>query len=101
MSRPNQIAAKRLDQAHLECRLMYNHPFELVDPSELSISSKFTGKHKQGFRCPRCGTERLDVWNWLGELMHRRYHYPEGYHIPSTERPTAKDLRKEFMRRLK
>ena len=90
---------RNLDQAYLECRMMNSHPFEMVDHTELQITSEFVGKHKQGFRCPRCGTERLDVWNWLGEVMRRKYWYPPGYHIPKADRPNSKQLRREYMRR--
>lgn len=30
-------------------------------------------------RCERCGTERRDTFDIHGELMTRRYVYPEGY----------------------
>jgi hypothetical protein len=45
-------------------------------------------------RCDRCGTERRDSFDLHGELMTRRYVYPEGYRLAEGEtKATMQDLR--------
>jgi hypothetical protein len=46
------------------------------------------------FRCTRCGTERYDIINqFTGELMNRRYHWPDWYKLTKDERPSIEELR--------
>lgn len=45
-------------------------------------------------RCERCTTERHDIINqFSGELMSRKYHYPEGYKLSRDEKPSIEELR--------
>jgi len=45
-------------------------------------------------RCERCGTNRRDVvQDGTGELIWRRYDYPDGYKYGSEARPTRSDFR--------
>lgn len=36
-------------------------------------------------RCPRCRTERVQVINGLGHVVHNRYRYAEGYQAKNVE----------------
>lgn len=38
-------------------------------------------------RCERCGTERRDVYDLRGDLMLRRYVYPDGYRYAVGDEP--------------
>jgi hypothetical protein len=43
--------------------------------------------------CTRCGTERHDVFDSLGQLSTRSYDYPNGYQLALDERPEMTELR--------
>lgn len=47
-------------------------------------------------RCVRCGTERFDVINALGQLGQRRYVHPEDYSLAADETPTRDAFRVEL-----
>ena len=49
------------------------------------------------FRCVRCGTERLEVWNSKGELVTRRYDYSEHYQFAKGERVFAPVFRQVYL----
>lgn len=52
-------------------------------------------------RCQRCGAERRDqAGPNTGELVSRRYVYPEGYSYPRGEAPTANDFRMMYVHRI-
>lgn len=44
-------------------------------------------------RCERCGTERHDSFDTLGDLTQRSYGYPEGYGYNKDDKPTRQQLR--------
>jgi hypothetical protein len=48
--------------------------------------------------CPRCDTERHDVYNVLGEVMEQRYVYPHGYKVEDGG-VKKRHARQEAMRR--
>ena len=53
-------------------------------------------------RCDRCGTERFDTLGIYGQLVGRRYDYPEGYQYAKGEEvPTRDDFRKDLVGKLK
>lgn len=47
------------------------------------------------FRCVRCTTERHDIiqGHSNGDLLSRKYHYPDGYKVQRDERPSIEELR--------
>src|SRR5262245_15716505 len=45
------------------------------------------------FRCERCGTERRETWSPLGDLMSRRYEYPDSYRYGKGEKPSIEQFR--------
>lgn len=50
--------------------------------------------HPLTLRCERCATERRDVFSkTTGELIGRRYVYPDGYHYSAGSRPSRDDFR--------
>jgi hypothetical protein len=49
------------------------------------------------FKCIRCTTERVDIFSFhAGDLLARRYHYPDGYR--NAEKLTKNELRLELIR---
>lgn len=51
------------------------------------------------YRCERCTTERHDIINqFTGDLMSRKYYYPEGYALKKDERPTIQELRQHQLK---
>lgn len=53
-------------------------------------------------RCTRCSSERIDYLNLAGEVMSRRYIYPDGYKVAGTrqgDRVGRLQARQEMMRR--
>lgn len=49
-------------------------------------------------RCVRCGCERFDDFDHLGQLSHRKYDHPEGYHMARDETPDRSSMRLVFAR---
>jgi hypothetical protein len=48
--------------------------------------------------CERCGTRRLEAWSrTTGEMMSRRYEWPEGYRWGRDERPNADQFRRMWL----
>lgn len=51
------------------------------------------------YRCTRCTGERHDIINqFSGDLMSRRYYYPDGYKMTRDERPSIEELRKHQLK---
>jgi hypothetical protein len=44
-------------------------------------------------RCDRCGTIKTEGFDPIGDLVIRRYVYPEGYHDDIEDRPTPNQIR--------
>ena len=95
-----QRVLRKMPEEYLMCRLMYSHPFQMVDYHELGFDDPPWGDG-HGFWCPRCGMKRLDVWDIWGNLSYRRYMAPEGYHLEADLRPTVAECRQEMRRRMK
>lgn len=59
---------------HLECRTLA-HAWKYT-------KVKREGRnYLQGRVCTRCGCEKIVAISHRGEIMHSRYHYPEGYTV--------------------
>jgi len=78
----------------IRCRVM-RHSWDDYSPTGLRKPSWGT---RVSFRCLRCGTERHDIYNSLGEVGYRRYVYPAGYQYARDERPSAAEFRIMLMR---
>lgn len=78
-----------LSTDHLKCRA-FGHRWEEFIPVGM-------GKPEFGFRfsllCTRCGTERHDLIDQLGQVAHRAYHYADEYELGTLEKPTREDIR--------
>lgn len=82
----------------LLCRMLRAHAFEIFHP----LKDKNPGWGRTfHFRCTRCGTERYDTIDSMGEISVRRYVHPPGYRLTGEERPETADLRLQFMRQLR
>jgi hypothetical protein len=85
---------------HRLCRMFRAHALEAFtpDPSRYRPPEWGTTFH---FRCVRCGTERHDTIDSLGELSTRRYVYPDRYRLHADEAPTTQELRLDYAASLK
>jgi hypothetical protein len=52
-----------------------------------------------GLRCVRCGTERYDGLDQWGEVVRRKYEWPDGYRMTADEKPTRQELRLVIIKR--
>ena len=89
--------AKRLENEVLLCRMM-RHNWEEYTPLQDEVKSIAWGT-PVGWRCTRCGTKRIDVYDRLGEVSWRNYIYRDGYSVTADETPRAPALRVEFINR--
>ena len=77
---------------NLDCRL-FGHSWDPV-PSDWTPSFGVP----MTLRCMRCTMERRDICQRTGELLSRRYTYPEGYlYNRAEERPTRVDFRRMWL----
>lgn len=82
----------------VRCRT-YNHAWEefypdLMDPPAFGW--------RLSLRCIRCSTERHDTISYAtGQLMNRRYIYPDGYKMARDETPTREVFREELFSKLR
>lgn len=49
--------------------------------------------HRVSIRCERCGAERHDIIDTLGQVSSRNYDYPDDYQMAADERPSSEQLR--------
>lgn len=80
-----------------ECHGLIRHAWHIV-PSDWT--SRFGGEQFT-VRCERCGTERRDViGTHTGELVTRRYIYPDGYLYGRDDyKPNADEVRLLWVKR--
>lgn len=78
-----------------DCRGILRHAWDEVDSDWASPNRD--GTTPMTLRCQRCGTERRDVIDRNGEVAHRRYIYPIGYHIDGDEKPRIIDFRHAWL----
>lgn len=90
-----EAALANMSTIHLRCRYLHGHPFQLVE--------KVPDGHAFGtlmvWKCD-CGMIRHDVINILGAVAYRRYFPPENYTVPKELRPTAAQMRLEYLNRV-
>lgn len=74
-----------------DCKGPLRHAWDHHDGSGFGPAPFGTPLHMM---CMRCGTVRRDLINrFNGELLSRRYYYPEGYRDAQEERPSGDYLR--------
>lgn len=89
----------RLHIDYLKCR-SWGHEWEDFRP----LQKRSGWGELLSLRCVRCGTERFDTIDSNGDISKRQYVYPEGYKVIGMKqgvRLTARDLRKEVVRRIR
>jgi len=64
-----------IDDAYVRCR-SYSHAWDEYFPIDLDPP---VYGWRLSLRCTRCATERHDNLGFNGQLLNRRYIYPEGY----------------------
>jgi hypothetical protein len=82
------------------CRMFRAHALEGFTPDARRYKAPDWGTTFH-FRCIRCGTERHDTIDSLGELSTRRYVYPDEYRLEADDRPTTQELRLLYADELK
>jgi hypothetical protein len=85
------------DDAFVRCRT-YNHAWDEFAP--LDLQPPWYG-WRLSLRCIRCATERHDNYDFKGQIMGRRYLYPDGYQTKGDDRPTKQEFREELFVRLR
>ena len=90
--------ADTTDDAFVRCRT-YSHAWDEFYP--IDMEAPWYG-WRLSLRCMRCGTERHDnIAHGTGQMMGRRYMYPEGYQNKGEDRPTKEVFREELFERLR
>lgn len=85
-----RFSTKTTEDLQFACRLM-GHAWDTFTPVEFHGTSMW--RRSFHLRCVRCGTIRHDALDSRGQLMTRRYEYPDEYRMQGEERPTSDDLR--------
>jgi hypothetical protein len=84
--------------AFVRCRT-YNHAWDEFNPIDLEAPSY---GWRLSLRCIRCTTERHDTIAYRsGQILSRRYIYPDGYQNKGEDRPTKEVFREELFVRLR
>lgn len=64
---------------YLECR-SFGHAWDDITATAPRHKVTYLDGVRVTVRCPRCTTEREDVWSTeTGKLLHRKYRYPVDY----------------------
>jgi hypothetical protein len=86
-------------EVFVRCRT-YNHAWDEFNPIDLESPSY---GWRLSLRCIRCSTERHDTIAFgTGQMLSRRYIYPDGYQTPKgEEKPTKEVFREELFTRLR
>jgi hypothetical protein len=91
------VATRKTDDQFLRCRT-YSHAWDEFSP--IDLEAPWYG-WRLSLRCARCGAERHDNISYgTGEVMGRRYIYPDGYQY-SDGKPTKQIFREELFTRLR
>lgn len=81
------------------CRTV-RHPWEILDVAELADDPLLGYVRELRLRCTSCTGKRYDQLDSAGDLVYRRYEYPDGYlHTGEDERPTLQELRLRLLSR--
>jgi hypothetical protein len=85
------------DDAFIRCR-SYNHSWDEFFP--IDLEEPWYG-WRLSLRCIRCSTERHDTIDFKGQVMSRRYIYPEGYQQKGEDKMDRTVFREELFSRLR
>ena len=81
------MRARDLATEYVKCRAL-GHEWDTFQP----ISRKAARGYLVSLRCARCGMERHDTIDSLGNLSTRSYVQPEGYAFAADELPSRPEL---------
>lgn len=81
---------RNIERIQYECRFL-RHAWDQFTP--IDFEHRGLWRRAIHLRCPRCGTTRHDALDVHGELLTRKYEYPDEYKMDRDERPTAEQLR--------
>lgn len=87
-----------VERMQYECRFL-RHSWDVFSPIDFARTGLW--KRAIHLRCLRCGTVRHDALDSRGELLTRRYEYPDEYRMDIDERPTGDQLRLWMLKRNK
>lgn len=94
-SKKQEAVLTAMPVSFLRCRYLHGHPFALKE--------KVIDGHAFGtlmvWECD-CGMIRHDVIDTRGLVTYRRYFPPENYTVPKELRPTAAQMRLEYLNRV-
>lgn len=82
---------------YIVCRT-FSHSWDDDPTAEYTTIFNWTAS----LRCTRCGTTKIEAYNAVGDVIYRRYVYPDGYRVAGTRqggRVTKAQMRVELMRR--
>lgn len=79
-----------IERIQYECRFL-RHAWEVFTP--LDFPNRGLWRRAIHLRCPRCATVRHDALDVHGELISRKYDYPDEYKMDRDDRPTGDELR--------
>jgi hypothetical protein len=87
-------------ELQMQCRSL-RHSWDFFTPVQWSpgYGLMTQARDRLHLRCLRCGTVRHDGYDKDGELLARRYDYPDDYKIDVDERPTTAQLRLWMVKR--
>lgn len=85
------------DDAFVRCRT-YNHAWDEFNP--VDMDPPWYG-WRLSLRCMRCTTERHDNYDFKGQVMGRRYIYPDGYQTKGEDKPTKTEFREALFDKLR
>jgi hypothetical protein len=74
---------------------VYKHAWDEYFPDDLGPPPY---GWRLSLRCLRCGAQRHDLIDTIGQLSQRRYIYPEGYHMTRDGMPSLADFRLQLFR---
>lgn len=90
-------SVKDLLDVYVICRT-YGHSWDDDNNAEYETIFNWT----VALRCERCGTRKIEAMNQVGDVIYRRYQYPERYKVSANrqgERVSRSAMRVELMRR--
>ena len=82
-----------ISEASLTCR-DYRHSWR---PKNARVVER---GYERTLQCRSCGTQRVEVLHGTGQLLTRRYHYPEGFLLPKGTTIDMDEVRIEATLRL-
>lgn len=84
------LMARRSRVEFIECKT-FGHAWDEYNPPAESLPDRTFDRI--ALRCTRCTTTRHDHFDKSGEMVARRYSYPDGYRTAADDKPSRAALR--------